>query len=132
MNRFGYFLLFVVSWGLIGCADEQAVRLGPQQWSDLQIVVEARPSPVRVGMNEFIVIASREEYKPVVDLIVTIRTDEKTDWRQAIQDGYTGVYRRAVRVNNPKTDVLTVHVRKTKSNAKGADSEKVLYFPLSQ
>lgn len=132
MKRFGSFLLFIVSLLLVACADEQAVRMGPQAWHDLQIVVEARPSPVRVGMNEFIVIASREQYKPVVDLIVTIRADEKTDWRQAIQDGYTGVYRRAVRINNPETDVLAVHVRKTKSDNKGAENETILYFPLSQ
>ena len=124
-------ILFVLT--LASCADEQAVLLGPQQWQDLEFVVETRPSPVRTGMNEFVVIASREVYKPGVGLIVDIRAHEKIAWRQAIQDGFTGVYRRAIRVNNPQTDVLAVHVRRDKkSQSKGKENETTLYFPLNQ
>ena len=118
-----------------GCADEQAVLLGPQQWQDLEFVVETRPSPIRAGMNEFVVIASREVYKPGIGLIVDIRVNEKLAWRQAIQDGFTGVYRRAVRVNNPQTDVLAVHVRRDKKSQKESKEKEVettLYFPLNQ
>ena len=133
MKRFGVLALFLLV--LSGCADEQAVLLGPQQWQDLEFVVEIRPSPIRAGMNEFIVIASRDVYKPGIGLIVDIRANEKMAWRQAIQDGFTGVYRRAVRVNNPQTDVLAVHVRRDKKSQKenkGKESETTLYFPLSQ
>jgi len=122
VKRFGLLVLFLLV--VSGCADEQAVLLGPQQWQDLEFVVETRPSPVRVGMNEFVVIASREVYKPGIGLIVDIRANKKIAWRQAIQDGYTGVYRRAIRVNNPQTDVLAVHKEK--------ENETTLYFPLSQ
>ncbi len=131
MRRFGVLVLFLLA--ISGCADEQAVLLGPQQWQDLEFVVETRPSPVRMGMNEFVVIASREVYKPGVGLIVDIRANEKIAWRQAIQDGFTGVYRRAIRVNNPQTDVLAVHVRRDKkSQSKDKENETTLYFPLSQ
>jgi len=131
VKRFSFFLLFLLV--LSSCADEQAVRLGPQQWQDLEFVVETRPSPVRVGMNEFVVIASREVYKPGIGLIVDIRANKKIAWRQAIQDGYTGVYRRAIRVNDPQTDVLAVHVRRDKKNqSKEKENETTLYFPLSQ
>ena len=131
MKRFGLLMMFLLA--VPGCADEKAVRLGPQQWQDLEFFVETRPSPVRAGMNEFIVIASREVYKPGVGLIVTIRVDEKTEWRQAIQDGFTGVYRRAVLVRNPQADVLTVHVRRDKKHrSKEKENEITLYFPLNQ
>lgn len=133
VKRLGFLLLFLLV--LSGCADEQAVLLGPQQWQDLEFVVETRPSPVRAGMNEFVVIASREVYKPGIGLIVDIRANEKIAWRQAIQDGYTGVYRRAIRVNNPQTDVLAVHVRRDKKSQKEnkeKEIETTLYFPLSQ
>ncbi len=116
---------------LTACADDAAMRLGPQQWQDLEFVVETRPSPIRVGMNEFIVIASREVYKPGVGLVVTLRVGDKQKWRQAIPDGFTGVYRRALRVDDPQGQSLVVHVRRTESGKDGVD-ETELYFPLNQ
>ena len=124
----GVLFLLVVFVGLLSaCTDEQAVMLGPQQWEDLGIKVETRPSPIRVGMNEFIVIASRDEYKPGVGLVVNIRVGDNAKWRQAIQDGFTGVYRRAVRVDDPATQSLKVHLRRTEG-----DGETELVFPLNQ
>jgi hypothetical protein len=121
-------VFIVVLAGLLSaCADERAVMLGPQQWQDLGIKVETRPSPLRVGMNEFIVIASREEYKPGVGLIVMLRVNENGKWRQAIQDGFTGVYRRAVKVDDPATQSLSVHIRRS-----GNKDETTLLFPLNQ
>lgn len=131
MKPLGLLIFIIVLFGLAGCADEKAVRLGPQEWNDLQFIVEARPTPIRAGMTEFIVIASRESYKPGVGLIVSMRVDENAEWTQAIQDGYTGVYRRAVRVNNPETDVLAVHARKSKKADDEKEGETTLYFPLN-
>jgi hypothetical protein len=122
------FMVAVLAAGLFGCSDKGAVVLGPQQWEDLELRVEARPSPIRVGMNEFIVIASREVYKPGVGLIVDIRASEQAEWRQAIQDGFTGVYRRAVQVDDPQTQSLSVHVRRSDNE----NDETVLTFPLNQ
>ena len=131
MKRFTFLIMLLLA--VSGCADEKAIRLGPQQWQDLEFFVETRPSPVRRGMNEFIVIASRDVYKPGVGLIVTMRVDEKIEPRQAIQDGFTGVYRRAVLVKNPQTDVLAVHVRRDKKNqSKDKENETTLYFSLNQ
>lgn len=115
---------------LTACADKEAMRLGPQQWQGIQFVVETRPTPIRPGMNEFIVIATREKGRPGVGLIVSLRVDKAVDWRQAIQDGYTGVYRRAIRVNQPSRDVLSVYIRNTKAEA-GEETETTLYFPLN-
>jgi len=115
---------------LSACSTEQSVILGPQQWQELGFRVEARPSPLRVGMNEFLVIASDGKYKPGVGLVVMLRASENEEWRQAIQDGYTGVYRRAVKVDDPATQSLSVHVRRVKGDNKG--DETVLLFPLNQ
>lgn len=125
-------VLFILILCLSACADDQAVRLGPQTWSDLQFVVETRPSPVRVGMNEFIVIASGEKERPGYDLIVSLRADEEVEWKQAIQDGFTGVYRRAIRINDPSSDILSVHIKKAKKDGEGNEVETILHFPLTQ
>lgn len=127
-----YLALPIVLSGLVGCSDGEVVRLGPQSWDGIQFIVETRPAPVRTGMNEFIVIASRGKVKPGYDLIVSLRIDEQAEWKQAIQDGYTGVYRRAIRIDNPLTDILAVQVRKAKQNNDGNENETVLYFPLGQ
>lgn len=122
------FLTMVLLMTLLqACSDAPIVVLGPQQWQDLEIRVEVHPSPPRAGMTEFIVIASRETYKPGVGLVVDIRVGDKAKWRQAIQDGFTGVYRRAVYVADPQTESLQVQVRRTNK-----DEETLLFFPLTQ
>jgi len=124
------FFITVFAGLLSACSNERSVILGPQQWQDLSFQVEARPSPLRVGMNEFIVVASHGKYKPGVGLVVMLRASETEEWRQAIQDGYTGVYRRAVKVNDPAAQSLSVHVRRVKGDNEG--DETVLLFPLNQ
>lgn len=120
-------LILVIASLLPACADKNAVVLGPQQWENLTFRVETRPSPLRVGMNEFIVIVNRDGDKIGVDLVVTMRAGEHGEWRQAIQDGFSGVYRRAVQVDDPATQVLHVQVRRKKS-----DDKTTLIFPLNQ
>lgn len=117
--------LLLLSGSLLSsCADENAVRLGPQEWDETRFIVESRPSPVSRGMTEFIVIATRGSAKPGVGYIVSLRASEEKPWKQAIQDGYTGVYRRAVWVEDPQAGRLEVHVRK------GDEKETTLYFPF--
>lgn len=118
------------------CGDGKVVRLGPKTWGDIDFVVEPRPSPPRVGMNEFIVIASRDNYKPVVDLVVSLRVDKNAEWHQVIQDGFTGVYRGAIHVNDPQNGVLQVQIRKINKEleriGKKEEKDTVLYFPLNK
>ena len=120
------FVIFMIAM-LPACGDGTMVVLGPQQWQDLEFRVEVHPSPPRAGMTEFVVIASREVYKPGVGLIVEIRVGEDEKWIQAIQDGFTGVYRRAAYVTDPQTQSLLVQVRRTNK-----DEQTLLSFPLSQ
>ena len=132
MKLLTLFSFCLVALLLTSCGEDQVTSLGPQQWNDLQFVVEARPTPIRAGMNEFIVIASRGNVNPGYDLIVSLRVDNKTEWKQAIQDGYTGVYRRAIKVGNPATDILAVQVRKSKNDDEENSAQTVLYFPLAK
>lgn len=119
--------LMVLAGLLAACSGGSVVSYGPQQWDKTQFVVETRPSPVQAGMNEFIVIATSNDARPGVRFVVSLRVGETSEWHQAIQDGYTGVYRRAVRVSDPERDVLSVKVRKSRG-----DEETILYFPLGK
>jgi len=85
--------------------------------------MESRPNPPRAGANEFLLIVSGDHGKPVHDLVVSFRTSDADDWKQAIQDGEVGVYRRSVDVEPGGRDVLQVKL-------KGRGAEGVLRFPL--
>ena len=74
-------------------------------------------------MNEFLIIANKRHRRPAYDLIVSLRTSENEPWKQTIQDGHVGVYRRAVSVQDPLKDILQVQLKE------GGDVG-VLYFPL--
>lgn len=126
--RLGLMLLLGLLLGLLSaCTGESVVRYGPQHWRDTQFVVETRPAPVQSGMNEFIIIATSDDARPGVAFVVSLRIGAAGEWHQAIQDGYSGVYRRAVRVVDPKKDVLNVMVRKSREEA-----ETILHFPLGK
>ena len=119
-------ILSVVMLLLVSCSQSKPITLGPQQWQGTIIIVEVRPGPqVLKGMNEFIVIATKKARTPVSDLIISLRTNETDPWKQAIQDGHIGAYRRAVNVNDPLKDILSVQIRKD-------DETHVLKFPLAQ
>ena len=117
-------LLVIASVFLTACSSE-VTTTAPQQWKDLTFRIEARPPQLRPGMVEFLVIANRDVKKRAHDLLVSIRMGEMGKWTQAIQDGHTGVYRRAIKVLDPDSDILMVHVK-----YKG--EEKLFAFPLAE
>lgn len=83
-----------------------------QEWKGWVINVEARPWPVRQGMNEFLVLISdRNGHRPRENFLVHIRT-KASDWIQAIPDGTIGVYRRALPVKDMEQPVLFVRLKK--------------------
>ncbi len=109
---------------LSACSEpDPRYQMAAQKWDDVVIKVESRPTPVRVGTNEFLILATLERGKPVHDLIISLRAEVDDDWQQAIQDGHSGVYRRALRI--PGTPTLYVQLRK-----KMSEKETVLEFPL--
>lgn len=117
-----FFTLFTLAV-LAACGGEATSIVPPQKWGEMEVRVESRPSPPRVGMNEFLVMVTGERGRPVHDLVVSVRTDEHDDWRQAIQDGQLGIYRRAAEVAPGVRSVLQVQIRRN-------DAEGVLRFQL--
>ncbi|HET8668334.1 MAG TPA: hypothetical protein VFM10_10170 [Terriglobales bacterium] len=108
---------------LAGCHNEPGESMPPQTWQNMEVRVESRPSPPRIGMNEFLVMVTDRRGHPGYDLIVSLRTSDQDAWKQAIEDGQVGVYRRAVEVGPGARSVLQVQI-------KGRDAESVLLFPL--
>jgi len=109
---------------LAGCAPSDVQVYPSQTWEDINIIMESRPSRVEKGMNEFLIIATRPPRRPASDLIVSIRINNAGKWYQGIQDGHVGVYRRAIFVEDPLNDVLTVRIEHD-------DREGMLNFPLN-
>ena len=109
---------------LTGCSAEQVSWAPPpQSWQDTTIRMESQPSPVRLGMNEFILIASHQQRGFVNDLLVEVHT-ENSGWKQAMPDGALGVFRRALPVRDVQRDHL--YVRLTRRGQHGE-----MIFPLA-
>lgn len=111
------FWLVVLSFMLVSCGGpEEGVTAGlppgapPQMWGDVEVIVETRPEIATVGMNEFLVMVTRKPRKPMFDLLVSIRMSESDPWRQSIQDGHVGVYRRSLQVTDPATQAVLVRL----------------------
>lgn len=115
-------LALVLTFLLPGCADNIPIyRFAPQQWNDVVITVEARPGPTAGAVCEFLIMASFLNNTPAHNLRVSMRMNDQGPWKQAIQDGMVGVYRRSDRVNNLETDVMYLQLRHK-------DTEGVLRF----
>jgi len=106
-----YIALFAALW-LVGCsADEQAWSPPGQEWNDIAIRIETRPTVVSPGMNEFLVIANRQQRGFSADLVVDVRT-ENSNWKQAMPDGALGIFRRALPVRDVHKDHLYVRLHR--------------------
>ena len=108
---------------LSACSGDHADDIPAQKWQGVEVRIEVRPTPLQAGMNEFLVMITGERGMPVYDLIVSLRTDDQDEWKQAIQDGQVGVYRRAADVEPGTRSVLQVQIKR-----KGV--ENILRFPL--
>jgi len=97
-------------------ADEQVWSPKPQSWQDITMRFETQPSPIRLGMNEFILISSHQQRGFMNDLLVEVHT-ESSGWKQAMPDGALGVFRRALPVNDIGHDHL--YVRLTRRGKQG-------------
>jgi hypothetical protein len=118
------FLAVMLSLALWGCGSDADYTLGHRQWGDVVIEVQSRPAPVAVGMNEFLIIATDTRGGPVHDLLVELRMNDNESWRQAIQDGFSGVYRKALAVDSLQ-DQLQIKLKR-------GTTETALRFPVSE
>ena len=120
-------LLLVIS-SFSGCGRGGAYILPHQTWNKTEFVVEVRPGAPRVGMNEFVVIATQLDGVPGYNYVITIKTNLNANASQMIQDGHSGVYRRAIEIKDPANEVLLVDI----VQKPGSDLKTELRFPLSK
>lgn len=85
--------------------------------------IETHPNPPLAGMSEIVVIVTGPRGKPEGDLTVSLRGNDSMPWVQAIQDGFIGVYRRAIDIGDGETAEVQVRLQQ------GA-AQKVLLFPF--
>jgi len=121
INKVIVFLALVL---LSACGSDHG-SMPIQTWKGFTIEVQTRPPILVEGMNEFLIIVSRNK-KPAPDLILSIKMRGMNKWHQSIQDGRVGVYRRALSVKKDlRNEVLLVHVRRGEGGI-------VLEFPLKE
>jgi hypothetical protein len=117
-------LLALIAAGIAACGDRKgSLAIPAQQWNDMVVRIETHPNPPLAGMSEIVVIVTGLHGKPAGDLTVSLRGTETVPWVQAIQDGFIGVYRRAVDLGDGPAVVLQVRLQQ------GTD-QKILLFPL--
>ena len=98
---------------LTACGGEPAISNIPaQQWEGMTVQVETRPSPAEVGMDEVLVVVTEQNGKPGSDVMVSLRSSDRDQWIQAIEDGGLGVYRRAVALAPGERSVLQVQLKR--------------------
>lgn len=117
--------IVAATWWLVGCEPANLPTLDDQMWGPISVHVESRPMPLTAGMNEFWVVLTDDRGRPMFDVLVNVRIEPHGSSQQAIQDGHTGVYRRAVRIADPKTNVLVVELKRR-------DKTGELRFPLAK
>ncbi|MFV2057811.1 MAG: hypothetical protein ACC707_15195 [Thiohalomonadales bacterium] len=113
---------------LLAACNNERIMMPIQEWQGISFEVETRPPKAVAGMNEFVIIASRGR-RPVADVILSIKIMGPGEWKQAIQDGHVGVFRKSILVKNPLESSLLVRIRHSQVNNK---SETILEFPLRQ
>ena len=117
-------LVIVLLVLLTACSEpDPRYQIPTQLWDGVVVEIQVRPTPIRPGMNEVMVLTTLERGKPVSNLLVSLRAEKDGEWQQAIQDGHSGVHRRALRL--PGTPTLYVRLRK-----KRTEEVTVLAFPL--
>ncbi len=121
-------LVLLLLPALISCGRGGAYILVPQLWNDTEFLVEIRPGAPTRGMNEFVVVATDSKGVPGYEYVVSIKMNTGNDWQQMIQDGHSGVYRRAIAVDDPQNGVLMVQIKHKREQ----NLQTSLSFPLAK
>lgn len=124
MKKFITILIGLIATGLAACSGGSGSPAIPaQHWNEMVVRIETHPNPPLAGMSEIVVIVTGPHGKPAGDLIVSLRGNEAKPWVQAIQDGFIGVYRRAIDLGDGKTAVVQVRLQQ-------GTAQKELLFPI--
>jgi len=126
-------IILLISFLFVASCTNEIPTTQFQEWGEYSFRLESRPPHVKPGMNEFLLVGNFKKKFRAYDLIVYYRMGPTGKWNQAIQDGHTGVYRKALRVTNVETDVLYVHVKQNKKKQMTDEpmGEEVFQFPLN-
>ena len=110
---------------LAACGGAGVKTYPAQHWKGINVhIQDSKGGMPGEDMDEIMVMASDNRGRPVHDLVVSVRDDDKEVWGQAIQDGEIGVYRKAIKMTEGKSARIQVRIVREKDRA-----EKILYFP---
>ncbi len=115
--------MMIIVFMLVACSDGGVPAIPVQYWQGLEVRLETRPQVITPGMTEFLVIVTDGRGLPGHELVVSLRMDSADAWSQAIQDGHSGVFRRAIRVKPGQAAVWL--------QLQGRDVATKLHFPLN-
>ena len=118
----------IILLGLIGLlaachSDEESILIPVQHWKNMDVKIETHPNPPLAGMSDVLVIVTDLHGRPISDLTVSLRGDNSLPWVQAIQDGFIGVYRRAIDLGDKDHAVVKVKIQQK-------EAQTVLSFPI--
>ncbi len=117
--------LLLVTTGLNACGEGSgAIVIPMRHWQDMDVRVETHPNPPIAGMSEIVVIVTGPRGRPISDLMISMRSSNGMPWVQTIQDGFIGVYRRALDIGDNENAVLQVQLQR-------GSERQILLFPLT-
>lgn len=109
VRRVGVVLSILFS---LGCTPDNYSAIPIQTWQGIDVLVETRPTPPTPGMNEIWVILTDAGKHPIPDVIVYLKATGASEWIQAIQDGHTGVFRRAIHIAEPTRQRIEIKLER--------------------
>ncbi|HXH65139.1 MAG TPA: hypothetical protein VNH42_06505 [Mariprofundaceae bacterium] len=101
--------LLLAGW-LAGCGNDANFYI-TEHWGKWQLRLETRPHPIQAGHNEFLMHIVGPKQELPTGMIVRYRLDPKDPWIQAMPDGLSDVFRRALTVSDPAHAKLYVHLK---------------------
>jgi len=105
-------MLMLAMGMLSACSGTDNTFFQNRQWNTLHIKLETRPHPVQAGHNEFLLhLTGPEGARLATGAVVRYRLSSEDHWIQAMPDGMSDVFRRALNIKNPKHAKLYVHLR---------------------
>ncbi len=111
-KRFLMLGMIVLTVGVLSACGESSNFFQRRHWNSVNISLETRPHPIRAGHNEFLLhLQGPPGHRLPEGMIVRYRLHPQDAWIEAMPDGMSDVFRRALTVRDPKHAKLYVHLR---------------------
>ncbi|HKJ83251.1 MAG TPA: hypothetical protein VJ961_04435 [Mariprofundaceae bacterium] len=102
--------LLATVW-LTACGDDKHFFI-TKHWGEWQIKLETRPFPIRKGHNEFLLHVDGSHRRLPRGMMIYYRLSPEDEWIQAMPDGLSDIFRRALTVRGDPADAkLYVHIK---------------------